>query len=193
MLVRILIPVCWTLWGILLLVALYAVFMVSTERTSSPEAGRGLGIFAVLFLMALLALAGWLLAVAARKQSSAGLITMALVLLYPLVALVAHPAIQAYKRRSFEKAEARVGDFSDPTLKSMAQAIKSNDTLTLRSLLKGQAPPEGKDRAGNDLLAYALVVVRDKQGSAEPVRVLSMPGPTRAKRARQTVKTSSTS
>ena len=39
-------------------------------------------------------------------------------------------------------------------------------------LLKGQPPPQAKDRAGNDLLAYALVLVREKQGRAEPVRVL---------------------
>lgn len=171
-LARILIPLCWTLWGILLVVALYGLVTVSTEQASSPEARRGLGIFAILFLMALLAVAAVLLNVAARKQSSLGLITMTLVLAYPLVSLVAHPAIQAYKRRSFASAEARVGDFRDPMLKSMARAINANDTRTLTQLLKGEPPPEGKDRAGNDLLAYALVVVRDKQGSADPVRVL---------------------
>jgi hypothetical protein len=111
-LVRVLTPLCWTLWGILFLVALYGLVSVSTEQTSSPEARRGLGIFATLFLMALLAVAAVLLNVAARKQSPAGLITMTLVLAYPLVSLVAHPAIQAYKRRSFEGAEARVGDSS---------------------------------------------------------------------------------
>jgi hypothetical protein len=171
-LVRILIPLCWTLWAILLLVVLYGLVRVSTEQTSSPEAGRGLGIFAVLFLMALLAVAAVLLNVAARRESPSGLIIMTLLLAYPLVSLVAHPAIQAYKRRSFASAEARVGDFSDPTLQAMARAISDNDTQTLAQLLKGQLPPDGKDRAGNDLLAYALVVVRDKQGSADPVRVL---------------------
>jgi len=60
-LVRILIPLCWTLWGILLVVALYGLLRVSTEQASSPEARRGLGIFAVLFLMALLAVAAVLL------------------------------------------------------------------------------------------------------------------------------------
>jgi hypothetical protein len=109
-LVRVLTPLCWTLWGILFLVALYGLVSVSTEQTSSPEARRGLGIFATLFLMALLAVAAILLNVAARKQSPAGLITMTLVLAYPLVSLVAHPAIQAYKRRGFASAEARVGD-----------------------------------------------------------------------------------
>jgi len=93
-------------------------------------------------------------------------------LAYPLVALVAHPAIKAYKQRSFAQEAARVGDFPDSTLNAMAQAIRGNDTLTLNKLLNGQPPPDGKDRAGNDLLMYALVVVRDKQGSAAPVRVL---------------------
>ena len=45
MLARVLVPLCWTLWSALLLVALYGLFKVSTERTSSPEAGRGLGIW----------------------------------------------------------------------------------------------------------------------------------------------------
>jgi hypothetical protein len=92
-LVRVLTPLCWTLWGVLFLVALYGLVIVSTEQASSPEARRGLGIFATLFLMVLLAVAAVLLNVAARKQSPAGLITMTLVLAYPLVSLVAHPAI----------------------------------------------------------------------------------------------------
>src|SRR5690242_16891454 len=45
---RILVPVNWTLWAILLALLLYGLVRVSTERTTSPEAGRGLGIFAVL-------------------------------------------------------------------------------------------------------------------------------------------------
>lgn len=171
-LIRTLIQVCWVLWAILILVALYGLVLVSTERTSSPEAGRGLGVFAVLFVMLILAVMAWMLLLASRKQSTGGLITLTILLAYPLVMLVAQPGIQAYKRWSFANEEARNGSFNDPALKAIAQAISGNDTLTLRHLLNGKAPPEGRDRAGNDILAYALYLVRDKKGSAEPVRLL---------------------
>jgi hypothetical protein len=169
---RILIPLGWTLWGVLVIVLLYWLIKVSTEGKGSPEAGPGLGIFAVVFALALVALAGVLLNTAARKQSPTGLITMTLVLLWPLVFMIADPLIRANKARRFASDEAAVGDFKDPTLEVMARAITANDTATLHQLLKGQPPPGGKDRAGNDLLLYALVVARDKRGSAEPVRVL---------------------
>ena len=173
---RILVPVNWTLWGILLAVLLYGLVRVSTERTSSPEAGRGLGIFAVLFLLVLLAGAGFLLNVAARRESTKGLITLTVILAWPLVSIVADPAIKAYKGRRFADDEARVGDFKDATLASMARAIAANDSATLVQLLGGKRPPEGKDRAGNDLLAYALVVARGRQGGAGPVRALLAAG-----------------
>jgi hypothetical protein len=112
------------------------------------------------------------LTMAARKQSPTGLVTIAVVLAWPLISMIAHPAIIAYKERRFASAEASVGDFRDPTLKAMADAVRSNDAAALRRLLKGQPPPSGKDRAGNDLLAYAVVLVRDRQGTAEPVRAL---------------------
>ena len=70
MLARVLVPLCWTLWSALLLVALYGLFKVSTERTSGPEAGRGLGIWAVLFVMLLLAGIAVGLNAAARRQSA---------------------------------------------------------------------------------------------------------------------------
>lgn len=172
MLARVLVPLCWTLWSALLVVALYGLFKVSTERTSSPEAGRGLGIFAVLFVMLLLAVVAVVLTFAARRQAETWLIGIAVVLAWPLVSMVAHPAMVAYKERRFSRAEASVGDFRDPALKPMADAIRTGDADALRQLLKGQAPPRGKDRAGNDLLAYAIVLVRDRQGSAEPVRAM---------------------
>jgi len=149
---------------------------VSTERTSSPEAGRGLGVFAVLFLLVLLVGAGLLLNVAARRESTKGLITMTVILAWPLVSIVADPAIKAYKGRRFADDEARVGDFKDATLASMARAIAANDSATLVQLLGGKRPPDGKDRAGNDLLAYAIVVVREKEGGSGPVRALLAAG-----------------
>ena len=169
---RVLVPLCWTLWSVLVLVSLYFLLKVSTERTSSPEAGPGLGIFAVLFVLALLAAVAFFLTVAARRQSTAALVTIAVILIWPLVSLIAHPAIVAYKKHRFASAEAAVGDFRDPALKPMAEAMRSRDGAALRQLLKGQPPPSGKDRAGNDLLVYSLVLVRDRQGSAELVRAL---------------------
>ena len=170
--IRTLIQVSWTLWGVLMLFLLYMLVRVSTEGRGSPEAGPGLGIFAVLFVMMIMALLAWFLVIASRKQSTGGVITILVLLTYPLVMLVAQPVVRAYKEWSWANEEARNGAFGDATLKSMAQAIAGNDTLTLKQLLNGKAPPEGKDRAGNDLLAYALYVVRDKKGSAGPVRIL---------------------
>jgi hypothetical protein len=167
-----LVKVDWALWGILLAVVLYGLVKVSTERTSSPEAGRGLGLFAVLFLLALLAGAAALLNVAARRQSTTGLIALTVILAWPVVFLIADPAMKAYKARKYAAADAGVGDFTDPTLAAMARAIARNDSATLTTLLNGQRPPAGKDRAGNDLLGYALVTVRDGQGSASTVRAL---------------------
>jgi uncharacterized protein len=172
MLARVLVPLCWTLWSALVVVALYGLFKVSTERTSSPEAGRALGIWAVLFVMLLLAGVAVGLNAAARRQSVTWLVVIAVVLVWPLVSMIAHPAMVAYKERRFARAEASVGDFRDPALKPMAEAVRTGDAAALRQLLKGQPPPLGKDRAGHDLLAYALVLVRDRQGSAEPVRAL---------------------
>jgi hypothetical protein len=126
----------------------------------------------VLSVLALLAVAAVFLTIAARKQSPTALIAIAVVLAWPLISMIAHPAIIAYKERRFARAEASVGDFADPALKAMAAATRSNDAATLRHLLKGQPPPAGKDRAGNDLLVYALVLVRDREGKAEPVRAL---------------------
>jgi hypothetical protein len=110
--------------------------------------------------------------VAARKQSPTGLITMAVIMAWPLVFLIGDPIMKAKRARGYAVAEAMVGDFTDATLASMARAIAQNDTATLTRLLNGQPPPAGKDRAGNDLLAYALVLVRERKGSASPVRVL---------------------
>src|SRR5262245_5437010 len=169
---RVLVPLCWTLWGALLVVLLYGLVQVSTERTSSPEAGRALGVYTVVFLLVLLAGVGALLVLAMRKRSLGGLIVIAVVLAWPLVGMVAHPAIMAYKKHRWAAEEAAVGDFRDPALRAMADALRANDAAALRELLKGQAPPPGKDRAGNDLLAYAVFLVRDRKGRADMLRAL---------------------
>ena len=169
---RILVPLAWTFWGALVLLLLYGLFRVSTDRSTSPEAGRGLGVMVVVVLLVVVGLLGLGLHVAIRRQWNHGLLVMMVVLAYPIVMLIAMPVVSAWKTRSFEMEYARVGDFPDPGLAAMAQAISTNDTTALAQLLGGKAPPEGVDRAGNNLLAFALVFARDRRGFAAPVRVL---------------------
>jgi ankyrin repeat protein len=97
---------------------------------------------------------------------------MTVILAWPLAVLVAGPLVRGFRDRSSANAEARIGDFRDPTLASMAEAIRTDNTTILTRLLNGQPPPDGKDRAGNDLLAYALLHLRDRRGRVGPVRVL---------------------
>ena len=150
---RILVPVNWTLWSIMLVVLLYGLVRVSTERTSSPEAGRGLGIFAVVFLLLLLAGAAVFLNMAARKQSTSGLITMTVILAWPIASIVVPPAIKAYKNRRFA-AEANTGRNAAPV--SVADAISANDTAALTRLLDAGADVNAVDRrSGNTPLGDA--------------------------------------
>jgi hypothetical protein len=170
--IRILIPLNWTLLGLLAVGALVALVLALADRSYSPEASRGLGVMAALFVVALVVVLGLLLNVAVRRQSALELLVMTLFLAWPLVVLVGRPLVLAYTQRQLDNDEKRTGDFTDPALQALAAAIVSGDTTALARLLSGQVPPGGTDRAGNDLLAYALVLVRDKQGSAVPVRVL---------------------
>jgi hypothetical protein len=172
---RTLVPIAWTLWVLLALGLAYGLVRVLTEPSTSPEAGRGLGVFAIVFLAVLLAVAGVLLRVAARRQSMMGLIAMTVILAYPLVMLVAQPLVMGLKTRSFEREAARTGDFPDASAAAVAAAMRAGDTAALGRLLAAGVPP-GKDRAGNDLLAYALVLVRDRQGSATLVERLVRAG-----------------
>jgi hypothetical protein len=164
--------VAWSLWGILLLGVLYMAVRMATERTSSPEAGPGLGLFLILLLLGVLAGLAALLVWAGRKQSHAGLIVLMIVLVYPLVMLIARPIIIGYKQHQWDKEAARNGDFPDSTLAAMATAIRSDDVAALTKLLGGKAPPAGKDRAGSDLFAYAVGFVRERERGVEIVRAL---------------------
>ena len=167
-----LVPIGWTLWGIILLALLYGLVRVMTERNTSPEAGPGLGVMLFLVLLALHGGVGLLFAWAVRRQSSIGIILLAIVLGYPLVIAIARPLVMGYRSRQWEKEAARVGDFPDPTLAAMATAIRTEDVASLTRLLGGKAPPSGKDRAGNDLLAYAAEVVRLTGRGVESMRAL---------------------
>lgn len=164
--------VAWLLWGVLVAGVLYMSVRLATERTSSPEAGPGLGVFLILLLLGVLAGLAGLLVWAGRRQSSGGLIFVMILLAYPLVMLIARPIIIGYKQYRWDREDARHGDFRDKTLAAMVAAIRNNDVATLKTLLAGKAPPAGKDRAGNDLLAYTVALVRQQERGVEMVRAL---------------------
>ncbi len=168
----IVVPLAWVLWGVLFIVLVVGLVRVATERTTSPESSRGIGVLVIGALLVVLVGLGALLYLAERKGSSSGIITIAVIVGWPVALLVLSPAVKAFKDRSFAASEARSGDFRDPRLDAMARAIVGDDTTALRQLLGGQAPPSGKDRAGNDLLAFALLNLRDRRGAVDPVRVL---------------------
>jgi hypothetical protein len=170
--VRFLVRLSWFLWGVLVCAALIGMVAMMGERGRSPEVSPGFGVYVAMFMLVLLLVLALLLKVATRRQSAVGLIAMTLVLVWPLVVLVGRPLVLAYDNWVLEREEARTGDFADPTLRAMARAISGNDIPTLTRLLKGRTPPSGKDAAGNDLLAYALILVRDKHGNAAPVRAV---------------------
>ena len=166
------IAIAWALWGILLLGVLYGAVRMATERTSSPEAGPGLGLFFILVLLGILGGLAALLVWAGRRQSSGGLIFLVVLLAYPLFMLIARPVVMAYKQYKWDREDAQHGDFRDKTLAAMVAAIRNNDVSTLENLLGGKAPPPGKDRAGNDLLAYTVAFVKQQGRGIELVRAL---------------------
>ena len=172
MIANILVAVNWALWSILLGVVLYGLVWVSTGRSPTPESGHALGVFAMVCLLALLAGAAALLTFAARKRSAAGLGAITLALVWPVTSIVVRPAIDSFNKRRLGNVQTSPGDFEDPTLDSLARAISVGDSVTLTRLLGGNRPPNGTDRAGRDLLAYAVAAVRDNEGWSAPVRVL---------------------
>lgn len=173
---RVLVPLAWTLWSALLLGLVFVTVRISTERTSSPESGRGIGLFVAGLLFLGVAVMGALLWWFARKPSPVGLLIVTLVMLYPIVVLVAGPVLKAFKEHRFAQAQVAVGDFRDPALTSMATAIAANDVATLEKLLGGRPPPAGADRAGHDLLAFAIVTLTNGKCGAGPVRTLLAAG-----------------
>ncbi len=167
-----LVTIGWTLWGVILVALLYGFVRGLTEGQTSPEAGSGLGAMVFIVLLVLHAGVGLLFAWAVRRQSSVGIVLLAILFGYPLVIAIARPLVMGYRSRQWEKEAARVGDFSDSTLAAMAAAIRADDVAELRRLLGGKVPPRGKDRAGNDLLSYAVEVVRTTDKGVESIRAL---------------------
>jgi hypothetical protein len=94
----ILIKVDWSLWGALVLLAIVWSLRIATER-SGPE-GRGLGGLAVMMMFVPLALCGWGVRVAARRQSITGLVLLALLMAWPLVFFIGEPIAKARRARA---------------------------------------------------------------------------------------------
>jgi hypothetical protein len=183
LLARILVPLDWALWGVLVIASIVSLVWALTDTTRTPEAGSGLGALIAVVVVLLVAAAGAALMVAARKRSVAGLIVLTILLLWPGALLIARPAVLGYRSWSRAHREARMGDFEDPVIAAMAMAVEANDTAALSHLLGGSPPGTETDRAGNNILAYSLIVLRDSGGRAEPVRILldagADPGATR--------------
>ncbi len=167
-----LIPISWTLWGFLFLVLVWGFVYALVDDTHTPDLSRVVGPLVVGALLVLFAGVGLVLFWATRRRSTWALIVLTLLLMYPIVILIAIPVVRTWETWRFERELARVGDFTDPASRAMAESIESGDIDNLGRLLGDGPPPTARDRAGNDLLAYAAEIVRDGDGNPETVRLL---------------------
>jgi hypothetical protein len=165
-------PLAWTFWVILLATLLVATVMAARDTQPCPEVGPWFGILVFASLYVLLIGAGGLLYYFTRSPSQGGIITMTVVLGYFVVMLIIQPIGRLYQDWSFEREYARVGEFKDPVLRPFAESIRAGDAAALTRRLDGNPPPPGRDRAGHDLLGYALVAFRNRKGSLDCVRAL---------------------
>ena len=171
-LLKYLIPVSWVLWGILFLALLGGLGMALFEEDHSPEISPVFGVLVMGVLLVAFAGVGLLLFRATRRRSTWMVIALTLLLAYPVVLGIASTLVQFWETWQFEKELSRVGDFADPAARALAEKMQSGDTAGLQELLEDGPPPASRDKAGNDLLAFAAEVVRDRDGDAEIVRVL---------------------
>lgn len=167
-----LIPVSWTFWTISFLLLSWSFVKAVIDSDPSPEVSRAvvvlfLGILLVVFIGVGLGLF-W----ATRRRSSAGVVALTLLLAYPVAILIASPLVRAWETWQFERELSWVGDFPDTASRALAEKIESGDIASLERLLAEGPPPPVRDRAGNDLLAFAATVVRDRSGNPETVRIL---------------------
>ncbi len=167
-----LVPLAWTCWGILFCTVLVASVMIALDKRSSPEVGPGFDFLVILLLCFLIASAGGFLYYFTKSESVGGVLTMAVVHGFVVFVLVADPCVMAYQRWSFERDYNRVGQFKQPELVPLADAIREGDSATLTRLLDGKPPPLGLDRTGHDLLCYSLEMFRSRKGSLDCVRAL---------------------
>jgi hypothetical protein len=102
----------WTLWSALLIALIYALVLILTERSRTPEAGPALGVFLIALGLLFSATTGGLLHRFAQKQSFPGLIIMTLVLAWPLVPLIARPIGVAIKEWKYAHSKSARGNLS---------------------------------------------------------------------------------
>lgn len=174
--VKVLLPIAWTAWGLSVLALLYVLFRVATERTHSPEAGRGLGVAVFLLLLLLAATAGLALHWASRRESLGGVVAITALLVFPGVVGIAGKAVGVFEGWRLDQELAKPGDFPDAQLKPLAEAIDAGDAASLTERLTNRAVPKGTDRDGSDLLIYAVRRFRFDHGSLACVQVLLRAG-----------------
>jgi hypothetical protein len=170
---NVLVPLAWTFWVILFGVVIANTVLMVRDWQPSPDGAKGFAYVFIPIIYILVLGAGGLLFAFTKSQSQVGVFVMAVVLVFPLAILIAEPSVKAYERWSFEREYARVGQFKEPALRPIAEAIRAGDHAALKRLLDGKPPPPGLDRAGHDMLGYALVAFRrDREGSLDCVRAL---------------------
>ena len=169
---NVLVPLAWICWSILLGVVIASTVLMVRDWQPSPDGALGFAYVFIPIIYILVLGAGGLLFAFTKSQSQVGVFVMTVVLVFPLAILIAEPSVKAYQRWSFEREYARVGQFKEPALRPIAEAIRVGDSATLTRLLDGKPAPAGRDRAGHNILGYALVAYRDRNGSLDCVRAL---------------------
>ena len=112
--VNLLIPLSWALWGIVLLVLLWALMWALVDETHSPEMSPRLGVLVMGSLLIAFAGVGLFLYWATRRRSTFWLIALTLLLAYLVFMLIAIPSVRAWKAWRFEREMASTkGDTGD--------------------------------------------------------------------------------
>jgi hypothetical protein len=138
----VLVPLAWTCWAILFGAVLVGTVWMARDAQPTPEVGPGFGCLVIAVLYILVIGAGGILYTFTKSQSQGGVFTMAVLLGFVVIMLIAQPSIMAYKQWSFERGYARVGEFREPALHPLAEAIRTGDSATLRQLLGGKKEQE---------------------------------------------------
>ena len=112
---RFLIPVSWTLWGILLLVLLWAFVDSIANPVYTPEVSPQVGPMVMGALLVVFVGFGLLLRWAARRRSTGCLIALTLMLAYLFVMLIAILVSEAWNDRQIEREISRFDQRSLPT------------------------------------------------------------------------------
>ena len=112
---RFLIPVSWTLWGILLLLLLWAFVDSIANPVHTPEVSPQVGPMMMGALLVVFVGFGLLLRWAARRRSAGCLIALTLMLAYLFVMLIAILVFEAWNDWQIEREISRFDQPSLPT------------------------------------------------------------------------------